>query len=147
MQPRLHFAVLDDLPEDFERLRIEAAQEGFGFIERLDREWRSGDNRFDGAGEQLLGAFVERRLVAIGGLNRDPYVSGAETGRLRRLYVRKDWRFGGVGRGLVERLLDHAKGVFREVRLRTDTEEAAAFYLRCGFKAVQDETASHVKRM
>jgi GNAT superfamily N-acetyltransferase len=145
MPPPFQIKPIADLPGDFERLRVEGAQEGFGFLERLSREWRSGHNRFSHAGEQLLGGFAENRLVAIGGINRDPYVEGTSTGRLRHLYVLKDWRFGGVGRGLVDQLLGHAKGVFSQVRLRTGTDEASAFYLRCGFTAVRHETASHVK--
>jgi hypothetical protein len=40
-------------------------------------------------------------------------------------------------------LLLEARGVFGELRLRTDTEAAAAFYIRCGFCPAKDATASH----
>lgn len=134
-----------ELPDSFGRLRVESELEGFGFLGRLDRDWRSGDNRFDLPGEQLLGAFVENRLVAIGGLNRDPYVTDGETARLRHMYVSKDYRLTGVGRALVDQLLERAKGVFSKVHLRTDTNQASAFYLRCGFASVLNETATHVR--
>ena len=134
-----------ELPADFDRLRVEAAEDGFGFLDRLARDWLSGHNRFGQPGEQLLGAFAQGRLVAIGGLNRDPYAETARTGRLRHLYVLKDWRSRDVGRTLVEALLRRAAGVFSEIRLRTDTAEASAFYLRCGFTATDSPSASHVR--
>jgi hypothetical protein len=40
-------------------------------------------------------------------------------------------------------LLATARDGFEKVRLRTDTPEAAAFYIRHGFMTVDDETASH----
>jgi hypothetical protein len=41
-------------------------------------------------------------------------------------------------------LLGRAKGVFHSVRLRTATQEAADFYVRLGFRPVQEEAATHI---
>ena len=56
-----------------EELRAEAFTEGFDFIERLIKEWSSGENRFDRQGEILCGYLDHGRVVAVGGLNRDPF--------------------------------------------------------------------------
>jgi GNAT superfamily N-acetyltransferase len=136
-----------ELPADFDELRGEAADGGFRFLDRLARDWRNGENRFDQPGERLVGAFAGDRLIAIGGVNRDPYAERANVGRLRHLYVLKDWRTTGVGRALVEGLLRHAEGVFSEVRLRTDTDAASAFYRQCGFTVVDSPSASHARTL
>jgi GNAT superfamily N-acetyltransferase len=131
------------LPEGFQRLRRAADAEGFAFVGRLESEWRAGVNRFDGAGECLLGALISDDLVAIGGLNRDPYAGDRQIGRLRRVYVLPAFRGSGVGRALVTALLARATGVFRCVRLRTETPAAAAFYERCGFRPARGGEDTH----
>lgn len=140
--PRL--APLFDLPPELDELRVEASAEGFRFMGKLVAEWNAGQNRFTEPGEVLLGAFRASRLVAVGGLNRDPYADRPEIGRLRHLYVERVARRSGVGSALVEQLLYRAKGVFQSVRLRTTTKEAADFYVRLGFRPVRDEVATHV---
>jgi hypothetical protein len=45
----------------------------------------------------------------------------------------------------VSHLLKDAREVFDEIRLRTDTAEAVAFYERLAFNPVQLGTATHVK--
>jgi GNAT superfamily N-acetyltransferase len=112
-------------------------------MDRLVSDWTNGTNTFNRPGECLLGAFADRRLVGIGGLNQDPYSARADVGRVRHLYVLDSFRQKGIGGALVNRLVRAARGVFGELRLRTDTEGAAAFYVRCGFCAANDATASH----
>jgi GNAT superfamily N-acetyltransferase len=136
---------LRDLPSGIDALRAEAAAEGFRFMDTLVIEWRSGANRFARPGEALLGAFQAAELIAIGGLNRDPYPGQEGIGRLRHIYVRRSARRSGVGSALVHQLLRRGDGVFRSIRLRTETREAADFYIRLGFQAVQDESATHVR--
>lgn len=114
---------------------------------RLIDEWHTGRNSFDKLGERLLVAADNGSIVGIGGLNVDPYKPAGDTARLRHLYVANDFRRRGVGEALVYALLEGASLRFRAVRLSTDTESAAAFYLRLGFSAVDDETATHVKML
>jgi GNAT superfamily N-acetyltransferase len=128
-------------------LRTEASDEGFRFLDRLIRDWEVGANRFDQPGECLLAAWSEAKLVGVGVLNRDPYVEGSHIGRIRHLYVRRSARRSGVGSALLWGLLDKAGVAFDLVRVRTDTCEAAAFYLRQGFLPVTDEFTSHVKKL
>ncbi|MXP64401.1 GNAT family N-acetyltransferase [Roseomonas sp. M0104] len=135
---------LAELPVGIEALRAEAVAEGFRFMDRLVMDWHAGTNRFDGAGEVLLGAFDGDTLLAVGGLNRDPYASEEGVGRLRHLYVARAVRRRGIASLLVAQLLRRAQDTFRIVRLRTETGEAARFYARQGFARAKGEAASHV---
>jgi len=112
-------------------------------MDRLVTDWSSGANTFNRPGECFMGAFAAERLVGVGGLNIDPYLDRADAGRLRHVYVLGDWRRRGIGRMLVNRLLAEARRSFAEVRLRTDTDDAAGFYMRCGFRPADDAGASH----
>ncbi|MFC0409667.1 GNAT family N-acetyltransferase [Roseomonas elaeocarpi] len=132
---------LTALPEGLGVLRAEAAAEGFRFVERLVAAGAAG---FGGPGELLLGAFLGDELVAIGGLNRDPYVGDPGTARLRHLYVRPGFRRRGIASAIVQQLLGEAGENVRLVRLRTDTAAGAAFYRRHGFTPVRDAQATHV---
>jgi GNAT superfamily N-acetyltransferase len=147
MKEALQFRRLPDLPPDIEALRAEAASEEFRFMDRLIAEWHANTNRFDQAGEVLLGVYEGADLLAIGGLNRDRYTDQAGIGRLRHIYVRKSARHHGVASALVRQLLKQAEGVFHSVRLRTETQEAASFYAKHGFVPVETEAASHIRML
>jgi N-acetylglutamate synthase-like GNAT family acetyltransferase len=149
-QQRLHACVMSlltvsqllSLPTALATLEREAVSEGFGMISRLRKEWESGVNRFDREGELLLGIFRADRLLGISGLNRDPYINDPRVGRLRHLYVIKEERRTGIGRSLVQRLLEHATSNFDSVRLWTD--RAASFYDALGFDRVDGPKVTHV---
>jgi GNAT superfamily N-acetyltransferase len=115
-------------------LAEESLRQGFLFIERLIREYRSGFNCFDKHGEVLLIASAQGAVVGIGGLNRDPYFNDPKVGRLRHLYVESAWRRHGVGRLLVTHLIHEANQYYQLLTLRTDTVTAAEFYQKLGFK-------------
>jgi GNAT superfamily N-acetyltransferase len=136
---------LTTLPPQLFDLEREAVDQGFNLVGRLIRDWQDGSNRFDKPGECLLAVTEDGTLLGVGGLNVDPYVPDGLTGRLRRLYVANAFRRRGIGEALVAALLQKAAQRFRQVRLSSDTESAAAFYVRLGFSAVEDETATHVK--
>jgi len=127
-----------------EELRREAREEGYNFLETLVEEWARGANCFDGPGEILCGAFDEGPLVAVGGLNRDPFAGRDEVGRVRRVYVRPGWRNRGIGEALVKRLVEHARQSFRVVRLRAENARAALLYERMGFSRCDDPDATHL---
>lgn len=130
------------LPPQIADLENAAVAEGFRFLTRLISEWHSGANRFDAPGECLMAAYLNERLVGIGGLSVDPYAE-AGVGRLRRVYVVPSSRGQNVGQRLVNALLVHAALHFRSARLNTDTAGGSAFYLRCGFVRVEDGDATH----
>ena len=128
-------------------MRAEAIEEGFRFVDRLIVDWNVGINRFASPGESFLGAFADSDLVGFCGLNRDPYSEQDAVCRLRHLYIQRAYRRAGIGSALVQWLLHEASANFRLVRVRTESEEAAAFYLRLGFAPVADKTATHIKTL
>src|SRR5207249_6785208 len=81
-------------------LVAESERLGLRLVRRLADEWATGANRFDRPGEILFGAFIDGRLVGVGGLNIDPYAGDERVGRLRHLYVLSAFRRMGVGRQL-----------------------------------------------
>lgn len=125
-------------------LQSEAIAEGYDFIQSLVEQWASAENRFDAPGETLCGHLEQGQLVAVGGLNCDPFAGRPDMGRIRRVYVRPAWRNQGIGRALVIRLIDQAKNHFRCVRLRAENAEAARLYERIGFAPIANPDATHI---
>jgi GNAT superfamily N-acetyltransferase len=124
-------------------LRSEAKEEGYDFVETLVEDWASATNRFDGPGESLMGGLDEGLLVAVGGLNCDPFAGRPDVGRIRRVYVRQAWRDQGVGRALMTALVHEARAHFRCVRLRAENAGVARLYERIGFVATPGSDATH----
>ena len=127
-----------------EQLQAEALHEGILFIERLCQEWENGKNRFTAPGEKLFGCMDQSALVAIGGLNQDPFDGRRGIGRIRRVYVRPAWRNQGIGQALVHTLVEHARTSFTALHLRTDNPSAARLYERIGFTRSLALNATHV---
>jgi len=129
------------LPPEIQPLIDEATAEGFGFAARLITHWASGENRFERPGELFLLAFVDARAVGFGGLNVDPYHDSPSVGRVRHIYVENASRKLGVGRAIVEHVIECARPGFD--RLRLVTRQAAPFYERLGFTLVAERNATH----
>ena len=128
---------LRELPSDRVRdLLADSEAAGSRIVRRLVDEWADGTNRFDRPGESLFGAWAGGRLVGVCGLNVDPYASGDRVGRVRHLYVLTQSRRLGVGRQLMIRVIDGARGRFDTLRLRTNSEAAARLYAAMGFRPV-----------
>jgi GNAT superfamily N-acetyltransferase len=117
----------------FDTLHAESEGAGLRFLRRLADEWASGANRFDRPGAVLLAARVGSALVAIGGLNLDPYARAARVGRVRHVYVLSACRRLGIGQALVARIIATARGHFDTLRLSTSNPAAARLYERLGF--------------
>src|SRR5206468_13009060 len=94
----------------------------------------SGANRLGRPGEALFAARMDGRLIGACGLNVDPYTPAPGVGRVRHLYVLTDYRRLGVGRRLVEQVLDAASGRFERLRLSTQNPAAAQLYEQLGFE-------------
>jgi GNAT superfamily N-acetyltransferase len=127
-----------------ERLQSEARDEGYDFIETLVDEWASARNRFDAPGEALYGHLDQGLLVALGGLNCDPFAGRPDLGRIRRVYVRSAWRNQGIGRALMTALIEQAGTHFRSVRLRAENAGAARLYESMGFAPIVSPDATHI---
>lgn len=110
--------------------------EGFGFVQRLWDDYLLGVQTFSEPGAVLLGIFDGGTCLAIGGVHPDPYLNDPQIGRIRHVYVLPDYRRHGLGRQLMNALIDHARGHFSILTLRTLTTEAAAFYVSLGFSDV-----------
>jgi GNAT superfamily N-acetyltransferase len=128
----------------FGDLAREARAEGYRFLDRLDREWADGSNRFDKAGECLLGLFEGGVLVAVGGLNRDHYASNPGTGRIRHLYVSPNRRRAGLATRLMQELLLRGGRGFERLRLRTESPAAGRLYEALGFSPTDEPDATHI---
>lgn len=128
--------ILNFPPLGFDLLQQESKAEGYKFLLRLEEDWLDGTNTFSATGEGLYEVRLEGELVAIGGINIDPYGNSLADGRLRRFYVKEAYRRKGVGRLLVDFILRQHESNFARVSLYTGEPAAGAFYIRCGFEAV-----------
>ncbi|WP_198380361.1 GNAT family N-acetyltransferase [Roseomonas sp. KE2513] len=136
---------VDTLPPDFPLLRDTAWAEGWKMLQVLEEDWRDGTLRFDAPGEALFAAWRDGTLAGIGGLTVDPYAEEASTGRVRRLYVAPAHRGSGLGRALVEAIVDAAREHgFHSVRVRAPAT-AGKFYEACGFLPAVLRSATHIR--
>jgi GNAT superfamily N-acetyltransferase len=129
-------------------LIAESEAAGLRFVRRLAEEWASGANRFDRPGEALLVARIAGDVVGVCGLNVDPYVAEPRVGRVRHLYVLAAHRRQGVGRQLVNKVIETARDRFERLRLRTVNPEAARLYENLGFRrSVGGRDCTHVMEL
>ena len=119
-------------------LVADSEAQGVRFVRRLAEEWVSGANRFDQPGEALFVARDDGRVVGVGGLNLDPYAAEPTVGRVRHLYVLTAYRRLGIGRRIVEEIIEAARGRFERLRLSASNPEAARLYERLGFRPRAD---------
>ncbi|WP_078433733.1 GNAT family N-acetyltransferase [Metabacillus halosaccharovorans] len=119
---------------DLNSLITRSKEEGFRFIERLVNDYKNGSNTFNNSGEALFGVFNEKEeLIAIGGLNIDPFSQKQYIGRLRRFYVMKEYRRNGIGSLLIKKIINEAVKYYKILVLHTDTKQADLFYSSLGF--------------
>jgi len=122
----------------------ESVNTGFLAVQRLADEWASGANRFNRNGEALFIAKRDNCIIGVCGLNIDPYATNSATGRVRHLYVMLEHRRRGIGRVLVERVVDEASLNFDRLHLRTHSDVADRFYRAIGFTPhYGDEYCTH----
>ena len=130
---------------ELDSLVEQSKEEGFWFVERLVKDYKNGSNTFNHFGEALFGVFDKVGvLIAIGGLNKDPFSKKQSIGRLRRVYVRKEFRIEGIGGLLVKKIMGEARKYYKILVLHTDTEQADDFYISIRFsKSNLYSNASH----
>ncbi|ARP63892.1 GNAT family N-acetyltransferase [Mesorhizobium sp. WSM1497] len=122
----------------FDTLKEESRLEGYWMLVRLADGWASGRSKFLKRGEALYGAWYGRELAGVCGLNIDPYFEGRGHGRVRHLFVSARHRRAGLGRMLVETVVDRARHHFAMLNTRAP-QEAFGFYERLGFQRVAGE--------
>ncbi|UDL88702.1 GNAT family N-acetyltransferase [Mesorhizobium sp. PAMC28654] len=121
----------------FDALKQESRLEGYWMLVRLADGWASGRNKFLKRGEALYGAWQGRNLAGVCGLNVDPYFDGRQ-GRVRHLFVSAGHRRNGVGRMLVQTVIERARRYFAALNTRAP-KEAFPFYEGLGFQRVEGE--------
>jgi N-acetylglutamate synthase-like GNAT family acetyltransferase len=139
MSSSINVSRADTLPSDLPEWMAAAAREDFEPMQWLRDDWETGANRFSKPGEAFYIARIEGRLVGVCGVNQEPFADDASIGRLRRLYVLPGYRRMGVGRQLVRRALDDSGEHSSRIRLRTTSEQGAAFFEAIGFRSVAGE--------
>lgn len=122
-----------------------ARQEGYSHILRIAEEWSSGLNRFERRGESLLGAHDQGQLIAVGGMTLEP--TRADWLRMRRFYVSRQYRGGGIGRRLAEHLLEHARSFTSVVTVHAGSDDATSFWQAMGFQPLTGESYTHTLRL
>ncbi|MDR7015425.1 GNAT family N-acetyltransferase [Acinetobacter sp. 3657] len=127
-----------DLPVQLDALIESSKIEGFRFLERLKYDFQNGENCFNQLGEALFTVYEQNRLIAICGLNQNPYddYDVNKVGRIRRFYIHPLYRRKGVGHHLLSYIERYARAYFNELQLFTDTENAANFYQMMGYEKV-----------
>lgn len=143
MQSPIEILPLEPDSESLDALAAEARRLGYGFVDRLIDDARTGKNRFTQKGECFLGIFKDGTLVGCGGVNKDPYTN-QPVARLRHIYVLSGARRRGLASMLVRELVRQSEIEFSVFRLRTSDKNADAFYDALGFDRTNDEYATHV---
>lgn len=133
-ETRLDIRRIHELPQDFAALMTEASQDGHLFLQKMKDEWTSGKNRFSLNAEALFGAFNDNKdLVAIGGVNIDPYLDDPDIGRVRHVYVSSNYRGRGLGKQILQKIETHSLSRFEILRLKTHNPKSVGFYISLGF--------------
>ena len=116
----------------------------YDFIQRTIDDWSSGVNKFSKPGEKLWGLVLATDLIAIGGINRDPYVEDINIGRVRHLYVQEAHRRKGYATLLMNTIIHEGRQHFTVLRLFTDNPAASKFYGTLGFQKINGPKVSHI---
>lgn len=127
--------------KEVEPLVQESEAEGYRFLTRLVTDYEDGTNTFSEPGEALfLIRNDDREVIAIGGVNLSMFPEDKLVGRLQRFYVLENARRHGVGSKLLHEIIEHARGKFKEMTVRTESSKADAFYRENGFKLDDSST-------
>ena len=132
--------------DPLETLASIAAQEGFGMVERLINKYRDGSNCFDRRGEGLWFVRNHEQVIAVGGINIDPYFNDDALGRIRHFYVYPEFRRAGIGASLIRTIEKCGAPHFKSFQLFTSNTGAAKFYEAHGYSPVGNQwKVSHRK--
>jgi GNAT superfamily N-acetyltransferase len=115
-------------------------------VRRLVDDYVSDANTFSQQGECLCAVVKEKQVIAVGGINVDPYFNSPSLGRIRHLYVHPEFRRRGVGARLVGLIEGQGRKYFDSFQLFTASRAAATFYEALGYVPVKGRRkVSHAK--
>ena len=138
--------VAGELPGGLDRLAAAAAVEGVAGVDRLAREWASGEQRFDGPGEALFAAWCDDRLAGVGGVTVETRLPEPAM-RMRRLYVLPERRRAGVGRALASAIIERGFAAAPLLTVNAVASSAAGpFWEALGFERVATPGVTHQRR-
>ncbi|MFC1933165.1 GNAT family N-acetyltransferase [Chloroflexota bacterium] len=128
---------IDELGKfNIETIRYESDKEGYNMINRLIADYHSGRNKFNKKGEKLIGFLLDNEIIAVCGLNIES--TNDKLGRIRKLYVLKNYQHRGIGTELVKYLVNHAKPYFEGVVVNIGNLPVDNFYKSIGFEPIVD---------
>lgn len=132
--------ITDDLPDGFDSLRADADAEGFRAMSRLSAEWAETPEMFACllAAPDGLGG-----LAGIGGLTLEPEAVEEPAMRMRRLYIRPSARRGGLGRTIVNALLQQALESVSLVTVNAGGAISPSFWAGLDFVRVEGRPWTH----
>lgn len=131
----------EDLPDEIAGLAAEARAEGHGNIDRLVSEW-AGGIRFAAEGEALFVVFLEGDLAGVGGVAREPSAPCEPVLRAGRVYVAKRFRGQGVGRALVNAIVQQGFETADRITLNAHPS-SLGFWRRMGFAPCAGAGVTH----
>src|SRR5690554_5761936 len=108
-------------------------EDGCHILSKLREAYNNESNTFNKQGEVLYIAMLNNNVVGIGGLNQDPYIDEIGFGRVRNLYVMREHRKKGIGKAILQEIIDEAREQFKILGLRTYNQIAAEMYCSYGF--------------
>ncbi len=108
-----------DLPIDsLNLLKREIRQKGFIFFDVLERQWLSGQCRFDKPGEGLFFVYKNTEIIGLGSVQQSPIAPPtAGIGLLQNCYILEKERGKGYGNQLYQQLVNFAKIEFGQLQI------------------------------
>lgn len=126
------------------KLLTDSLKDKSSIISTVIQEWFSRKNMFDKPGESLWGISINDEIVAICGVNIDPYLNDKYIGRIRRLYVSSNYRYMGIATKLLRHILAFCRNYYVTLRIETYSNSISKLCLSIGGSKIVDPHATHV---
>ena len=133
--------------ENFHEFKADAESENYEFVDVLIGDWQDGSEDFSEPGARFLGLALDGKIVGVGGLGHDQHFPDQQIGRIKHVYVLKDYRRRGIARLLALALMQDAEKSFGTIRLHAASANAARLYEELGFEPIDHPTATHIKQL
>ncbi|MEI6352757.1 MAG: GNAT family N-acetyltransferase [Candidatus Nomurabacteria bacterium] len=130
---------------EIQEIANETSQDNYNFVQRTIDEWKNNTNKFSKIGEKLWGIIIDNKIIGIGGLNKDPFIEDEKVGKVRHIYISKQYRGFGLSKILLNLIIEKAKENFTTLRLSTNNPIASSVYESLGFKKVEGIKVTHQK--